>query len=394
MFNWQHFLLLTAVLSLGACSRTDQGEVEARAVGSSDSPAEQELQSFNPLEYVDPFIGTDGKGKTFPGATVPHGMVQLSPDNGRSGWDWIAGYFYPDNIIAGFSHTHLSGTGAGDLYDISFMPLTRPYRYEVTEGGPEQGTIISSFRHDQEQASPGYYQVYLQDYEIDVELTSGLRTGYQRYRFPEHRSTAVVRLDLGYSRNWDDTVETKIEIIDEKSIAGYRMSTGWAPDQRVYFYSEFSRPYSSYQIFSESEVLESTEATGVNIQIELDFDNQPLSEVTVRTALSSVSIENARQNMLAEGQKASFDQVHGQARQAWQRELGKVHIQASKDNLIQFYTAMYHASLAPRIFSDVNGQYKGPDGQIQQSVKHPRYDFFFTMGYFPCLTPMEDHHRP
>ena len=125
------------------------------------------------LSYVDPFIGTDGKGKTFPGATIPYGMVQLSPDNGRGGWDWISGYFYPDNIIAGFSHTHLSGTGAGDLYDISFMPLTEPYSRVTTEGGPSEGTIVSHFSHEQEQASPGFYQVFLEDYGIQVELTAG-----------------------------------------------------------------------------------------------------------------------------------------------------------------------------------------------------------------------------
>ncbi|MEH6711869.1 MAG: glycoside hydrolase family 92 protein, partial [Paraglaciecola polaris] len=163
----RQLLFASAVLALSACS--DQKH--------ADMPEQGKV--FDPLGYVDPFIGTDGKGKTYPGATVPYGMVQLSPDNGRTGWDWISGYFYPDNIIAGFSHTHLSGTGAGDLYDISFMPLTRPFHIEKTEGGPEDGTIVSRFNHQNEQASPGYYQVHLDNYAINVELTAGLRSGYQ-----------------------------------------------------------------------------------------------------------------------------------------------------------------------------------------------------------------------
>ena len=181
-------ILSATVLALCACTEQAPTTIQNNA-------------AVNPLDYVDPFIGTDGKGKTYPGATVPYGMVQLSPDNGRTGWDWISGYFYPDNIIAGFSHTHLSGTGAGDLYDISFMPLTRPFHREKTEGGPEDGTIVSRFSHQNEQASPGYYQVFLDDYGVNVELTAGLRSGFQKYQFADDALEGVVRVDLGYSRN-------------------------------------------------------------------------------------------------------------------------------------------------------------------------------------------------
>ncbi|GAC31261.1 GH92 family glycosyl hydrolase [Paraglaciecola polaris] len=375
----RQLLFASAVLALSACS--DQKH--------ADMPEQGKV--FDPLGYVDPFIGTDGKGKTYPGATVPYGMVQLSPDNGRTGWDWISGYFYPDNIIAGFSHTHLSGTGAGDLYDISFMPLTRPFHIEKTEGGPEDGTIVSRFNHQNEQASPGYYQVHLDNYAINVELTAGLRSGYQRYQYAKNTRDAVVRVDLGYSRNWDKTLATHIDVIDKQTIGGFRKSTGWASDQRVYFYSEFSQPFSAHTLINDKVKSGEVSASGVNLAGEFDFDltELPTDEkvVTVRTAISSVSIENAKHNLLAEGKNKSFSQVKDQAQQAWRKQLSTVEISAEKDDMTQFYTAMYHTALAPRVFSDSNGEYKGPDGQIHKSETYPRYEFFSLWDTFRALHP-------
>ncbi|MFC4653885.1 GH92 family glycosyl hydrolase [Rheinheimera marina] len=342
--------------------------------------------AFDPLPYVNPLIGTDGKGKTYPGATVPHGMVQLSPDNGRTGWDWIAGYFYPDNLIAGFSHTHLSGTGAGDLYDISFMPLTRPFARQPTEGGPNGGTIVSAFSHQQEQAKAGYYQVLLQDYGINVELTAGPRSGLQRYSFPADSKTGVVRLDLGYSRNWDKTTATYVQVIDPYHIAGYRKSTGWAKDQRVYFYSQLSQPINSHQIMADAKTLSVAEASGVDIALEMDFalNGQPL---LLQTAISSVSIDNAKANLLAEPALLNFDALRADAEQRWRQELSRIQVEASDDNKTQFYTAMYHSALAPRLYSDVDGRYKGPDGEIHQSKDQPRYEFFSLWDTFRALHP-------
>ncbi|GGD70663.1 GH92 family glycosyl hydrolase [Lacimicrobium alkaliphilum] len=365
-------LLLAALL--GACSQ--------QPANTADTSVQTD-----PLDYVDPFIGTDGKGKTFPGATVPHGMVQLSPDNGRTGWDWIAGYFYPDNVIAGFSHKHLSGTGAGDLYDISFMPLTRPFMRQQLEGGAEQGTIVSSFSHDKEGASPGYYQVYLDDYKVNVELTAGPRSGLQRYRFDSHNGNGVVRLDLGYSRNWDSTTATHIEIIDNQTIAGYRKSSGWAEDQRVYFYTRFSTPFNQHQLELDGQTLAARTASGRTLAAEFDFTLPQSGEILVHTAISSVSKASARANLQAEGNQLDFSAVHRHARNAWREELSKVEVQADKDTLTQFYTAMYHASLAPRLFSDSDGQYKGPDGEIHQSKNHPRYEFFSLWDTFRALHP-------
>jgi predicted alpha-1,2-mannosidase len=376
MNNYQksQALLLAIALTLSGCGKTNTAN-------------HQNPIAMDPLTQVNPFIGTDGKGKTFPGATVPHGMVQLSPDNGRTGWDWISGYFYPDDIIAGFSHTHLSGTGAGDLYDISFMPLTRPFVTAQTEGGPEAGTIVSHFSHEQEQASPGYYQVKLLDYDINVELTAGPRTGVQRYQFPVTASQGVVRLDLGYSRNWDSTLDTHIEIIDEHTLAGYRMSTGWAKDQRVYFYTTLSKPMQSHQLYNDTEALAGKQATNNNLNVQLDFDLSETKQLEVRTALSSVSIANAKANLLAEAQHPNFASTLLAAQKAWHRELAQIEIEAEPQVTQQFYTAMYHASLAPRLFSDANGQYKGPDGNIQQAQGHQRYEFFSLWDTFRALHP-------
>lgn len=191
--------------------------------------------------YVNPLIGTDFTGNTYPGAQVSFGMVQLSPDNGLSGWDRIAGYFYPDSTIAGFSHTHLSGTGAGDLYDISFMPVTLPWREEDSSLG-----IHSRFSHDSERAEAGYYRVTLADYGIGVELTATERCGLQRYTFPKAQSAVI--LNLHKAMNWDRTVDSRIEVVDSVTVEGYRFSDGWARNQKVYFRTRFSHPFDSVRV--------------------------------------------------------------------------------------------------------------------------------------------------
>ena len=194
----------------------------------------QEKHETDYTLYVNPFIGTDFTGNTYPGAQAPFGMVQLSPDNGLPGWDRISGYFYPDSTIAGFSHTHLSGTGAGDLYDISFMPVTLPYKEAEAPLG-----IHSKFSHEDESAYAGYYQVRLKDYNINVELTATERCGIQRYTFPEAQS--AIFLNLKKAMNWDFTNDSYIEKIDSVTIQGYRFSDGWARDQHIYFRTRFSR---------------------------------------------------------------------------------------------------------------------------------------------------------
>jgi predicted alpha-1,2-mannosidase len=344
------------------------------------------------IDYVNPFIGTDGKGKTYPGATVPYGMVQLSPDNGRNGWDWISGYFYPDNIISGFSHTHLSGTGAGDLYDISFMPISSTPISKKLDNIKATETVYSTFSHENEKASPGYYQVYLESYDINVQLTAGLRTGIQRYTYSERQGEGIVKLDLGYSRNWDKTVSTKIEIVDEFTIKGYRKSTGWAKDQRVYFYTKFSSPIKNYEVNLNGKRLANKQSTfeeknGLGLETKLFFDTSTNKNVEIKTAISSVSAENAKMNLIQDGINKKFEEHLQLAQQKWNDKLSVVDVDASLDNKIQFYTALYHSYLAPRVFSDANGQYKGPDGNTHRAEGFKRYSFFSLWDTFRALHP-------
>ena len=239
-------------------------------------------QTTEPVDYaamVNPFIGTDFTGNTYPGAQAPFGMVQLSPDNGLGGWNRISGYYYPDSTIASFSHTHLSGTGAGDLYDIPFMPVTLPYKEDKESGLG----IHSKFSHAEEKASAGYYQVKLQDYGINVELTATERCGIQRYTFP--KAQAAVILNLKRALNWDFTNCSSIQIVDSCTIEGYRFSEGWARDQHVYFRTRFSKPFKSVQMDS-TEVKLKGQKIGMAYVAQFNFDTQEGEQITLATALS------------------------------------------------------------------------------------------------------------
>ena len=279
----------------------------------------------------------------------------------------------------------MSGTGAGDLYDISFFPFTgEPVRREL-EGGPQAGTLSSAFSHDNEKASPGYYQVYLDDYAVNVELTAASRVGIQRYSVAND-SALQVQLDLSYSRNWDNTKDVYLEQVDAHTIRGYRLSQGWAPDQRVYFYTRFSQPIATTHINNEGAATNfkhQGEPLTAVFAFNPETDSAPL---IVSTAISSVSMQGAENNWHSTPHPMDFDRTHQQARQRWQKEFARVEVEASDDNLTQFYTAMYHASLAPRLFSDADGRYKGPDGNIHQSAT-PRYDFFSLWDTFRALHP-------
>lgn len=302
---------------------------------------------------VDPFIGTDGPGNVYPGAQVPFGMVQLSPDNGVSGWDRIAGYFYPDSTIAGFSHTHLSGTGAGDLYDISFMPAVKPYKIGKRELG-----LYSVFSHKNESAHAGYYRVLLSDYGINVELTASQRCGVQKYTFPKVDS-ALVRLNLKKSMNWDATVADSLIVLDSLTVCGYRYSSGWASDQQVYFYTRFSVPFIGNQ------------------GSDFYFNTNDNDVVEVSTAISGVSIDGARMNFESEVMGKSFAQVLKSAQVEWDNELGKIEIDGgSSEQKTAFYTALYRTMLAPTLYSDVDGSYRGADSE--KTIRTSIYDTYHT----------------
>lgn len=372
--HMQHKEVLYACLfSLGgffSCSSPDQG-IESGWV-----------------QYTNPMIGTDFTGNTYPGAQVPFGMVQLSPDNGLPGWDRISGYFYPDSTIAGFSHTHLSGTGAGDLYDISFMPVTWP----IKEADSPLG-IYSTFSHNDEAASAGYYRVLLKDYNINVELTATERCGIQRYTFPEANSSII--LNLKKAMNWDFTLDTHIEVVDSRTIRGYRHSMGWSPEQHVYFQTRFSRPFDSFEMDTSAIITMDKGRIGTATIARFNFNTHKDEEILVTTALSGVSMEGAALNMEKEAPKDDFDYYYQQAVKKWDNQLGKIEVSSEDGDLkTVFYTALYHAMLAPTLYSDVDGKYFGPDGKIHQAEDWDNYSTFSLWDTFRASHPLFTYIEP
>ncbi|MDE5612194.1 MAG: GH92 family glycosyl hydrolase [Odoribacter sp.] len=335
----------------------------------------------NVADYVDPLIGTDFTGNTYPGAQVPFGMVQLSPDNGLPGWDRIAGYFYPDSTIAGFSHTHLSGTGAGDLYDISFLPVMLPVRKAEEPLG-----IHSRFSHDDETAMAGYYQVRLSDYDINVELTATERCGMQRYTFPE--GDAAVILNLAKAMNWDATLDSKITVVDSVTVEGYRFSDGWARNQRLWFRSRFSTPWDS--VHTELDpIIKDGKVIGRGEVATFYFSTVQGERITVATALSCTGEEGAKQNLNAEMLDDDFDLYRNRAYDAWNNALSKISVKGNEENdKVKFYTAMYHSMLVPTIYCDVDGAYVGPDGEVHKADDWCNYSTFSLWDTYRAAHPL------
>ena len=362
--------VLLALLALGACT--------------SKQPSQT---SIDYTQLVNPFIGTDFTGNTYPGAQTPFGMVQLSPDNGLAGWDRISGYFYPDSTIAGFSHTHLSGTGAGDLYDILFMPVTLPYKEAEGELG-----IHSKFSHSEEEASAGYYRVKLQDYNINVELTATPRCGVQRYTFPKAESMVI--LNLKKAMNWDFTMDSHIELVDSCNIRGYRFSEGWARGQKVYFATRFSRPFKSMEL-DNAEIKLKGEKVGTSNIARFMFDTAEGEQITVVTALSGVSVEGAVKNLEAEAPHNDFDKYLATAKSDWNKHLQRIQVEGGEaDDQVNFYTALYHSMIAPTIYSDVDGKYYGPDKQVHQADGWVNYSTFSLWDTFRAAHPLFTYTEP
>ncbi|MDO5979598.1 GH92 family glycosyl hydrolase [Flavivirga spongiicola] len=345
------------------------------------------------VDFVNPFIGTDGPGNTYPGATVPFGMVQLSPDIGIPGWDRIAGYFYQDSIITGFSHTHLTGTGAGDLYDILVMPINSRSNKRIQANNFKP---FSSFSHNQEKASPGYYTVDLLDYGIKAELTATDRVGIHRYTFPKDENTEI-HVDLGYSLNWDKPTHTYIEKVNDSTIQGYRMSTGWARNQKVYFQMQFSKPFSSLSYYKEGEV--SVSPTKGNTKVVLKYHIEDDAKIIVKTGLSTTSCKAAAHAIKAETTGFDFDFHRKKALLVWEQELQKVKIQSpDEDKKSIFYTMMYQSMLAPTLLSDRDGGYKAANDEngkykkgmdtISKAEGFQRYDTFSLWDTFRAAHPL------
>ena len=311
--------------------------------------------------HVNQFIGTGGHGHVFMGANVPFGFVQLGPTQSTSGWDWCSGYHYSDSLITGFAHLHLSGTGVGDLGDISFLPVLNP-----------SDTLVG-YSHQAERMSPGYYSVLL-DNGIRAELTATERSGLHRYTFPADTRDGYLRIDLRQGIGWDKLLEAAIQQENPTTLTGCRISKGWAKHQQVYFVAQFSQP------------VDLCEEYGDSIKVFRFCNNgHPL---LVKVGLSAVSVDGARANLCAEQKGWNFRKVATEAKNKWESQLAKIKIEGGKDEQRTiFYTALYHTMIAPSLFCDVDGKYRGSDGIVHQG-NYTNYTTFSLWDTYRAAHPL------
>jgi alpha-1,2-mannosidase, putative len=345
-------------------------------------------EAFYPTKQVDPYIGTGGHGHVFMGANVPFGFVQLGPTSIPQSWDWTSGYHISDSTIIGFSHTHLSGTGIGDLSDISIMPVIGNVQLDRGNEEDQKSGMWSYFTRSSEKAAPGYYAVHLDRYNIDVELTATKRVGFHKYTFPKSKDTRII-IDLENGTCWDSPIETYIVQENETTLSGYRYSKGWANNQRIYFTAVFSKPIKKFEVYNKNDLQKGTELTSKQTYGLAYFETQEKETIYLKVALSPVSIENAKLNMAAEIPNWEFDATVFRADQAWNEELSKIQIKTD-DKSIQkiFYTALYHTMIAPSIFSDVNGYYRGADGETYYSDTFTNYTTFSLWDTYRAAHPL------
>ncbi len=334
-----------------------------------------EHEAYDPVQLVNPLVGTGGHGHTFPGATVPFGMVQCSPDTRLDGWDGCSGYHYSDSVIYGFSHTHLSGTGVSDYGDILLMPASGPVQFSNGYGAVSGLGYGSLFSKSSEKASPGYYAVHLDAHHIDVELTATCRAAMHRYNLPENDLHVIIDLD-----HRDKLLDWQLIQVSDTEIAGYRISEAWAREQHVYFVAQFSEPITKTDFFRESESQPQPSKAAIH------FENT--KELLVKVGISAVSVENARANLLTEIPDFDFDKVHADARAEWGKSLSAIEVEGGTEvSRAVFYTALYHTMLAPNLFSDSDGRYRGMDGEVHHA-DHPVYTVFSLWDTFRALHPL------
>ena len=326
------------------------------------------------INFVNPFIGTGGHGHTYPGATLPFGMMQLSPDTRLDGWDGCSGYHYSDTYIYGFSHTHLSGTGVSDYGDILIMPTNEAIFYN---GANRTKGYRAHFSHENETATPGFYSVHLDSTEIDVELTVAKRSGMHRYRFPTAENQYVI-LDLEHR---DKLLDYDIEFFSDYEINGYRFSEAWAADQRVFFHIRFSHRIKKFERDSVRG--------GSGAKAALEFDNPNSEPLIVSIGISAVDKLGARNNLVSEIGSKSFDLVKEEAQNLWEKQLEKIIVESpDNDYKTNFYTALYHTMLAPNLYQDVDGRYRGMDMEIHQSNSFEYYTVFSLWDTYRAAHPL------
>ena len=329
------------------------------------------------IDYVNPLIGTGGHGHTYPGATSPFGMLQLSPDTRLTGWDGCSGYHYTDSVIYGFSHTHLSGTGISDYGDILIMPVSGKAVYKNTE-------YSSRFSHENETAKAGYYSVKLDKHNILAELTTSPRTGMHRYTFSQEKNNKII-LDLNHR---DKVLDAYIHRVSKNAIEGYRISQAWAQKQYCYFYMEFSQDIDRINIASNNRVFSADELKSTDIVASIEFNETKNNELLVKVGISAVDMAGAKANLQAENTDWDFDKLKEQNTNLWRKELSKIDISdPNESKKTTFYTSLYHNLIVPNLFSDVDGRYRGMDMKIHQSNTN-QYTVFSLWDTYRATHPL------
>ena len=335
----------------------------------------------NPVELVNTFIGTGGHGHTFPGATMPFGMMQLSPDTRLEGWDGCGGYHYSDSLIYGFSHTHLSGTGVPDYCDLLLMPFSGPVKWINKE-------YASSFSHKNEKASPGYYEVVLDKHGIKAALSTSFRSGLHEYSFLKG-TTGSILIDLQHR---DEVLESNLQIVSATELTGLRRSKSWANNQVLYFYIRFDQPIFQSHLALDNEELKQSLKTisGKNVKASFDFQLPANKKLSVLVGISAVSAENAKANLDAEIKNFDLYTVKSKASQEWGKELGKITVKGgTQDQQIAFYSALYHTMVSPNIYTDVDGRYRGTDGQVHKASNFTNYTVFSLWDTHRAQNPLQ-----
>ena len=375
--------------------------------------AQKKIEKQNLIQYVDPMIGTSKMGHTYPGATVPFGSVQLSPEtdtiayglNGKYNgevYKYCAGYQYEDKTIVGFSHTHFSGTGHSDLGDFLIMPTTGKLQLNPGVASKPLSGYRSAFSHTTEKAEPAYYSVFLEDHKIKAELTATTRVGMHQYTFPKSDEAHII-LDLTSGiYNYDKkNVWTFVRVENDTLITGYRQTNGWARTRTVYFAMSFSKPIKSYgQAAQEKSVYRGfwgrfdqtknfPEMAGQNLKLFFDFSTEEEEKIKIKMALSPVSSAGALENMKKEIPGWDFEKVKKQSQEVWNNELNKIQIETiQKEDLVNFYTSMYHAFLGPTEYMDLDGNYKGLDMNVHKAENFKNYTSYSLWDTYRALHPL------
>lgn len=366
-------LLFVPVLSLclASCGSSQKG---------------QEMEDLT--QFVDPRIGTGGHGHVFYGANVPYGFIQLGPTSIPQSWDWVSGYHVSDSTVIGFPHTHLSGTGIGDLHDINVMPVVGEVTYSRGDASSYETGLWSYSDRSKEVVTPGYYRTHLSRYNVDVELTATKRVGFHKYTFLGNESPAIV-FDMVNGGCWDKTTEAVIRVVNDSTVSGYRYSKGWADDQRVFFRAEFSRKFDNVEFIVNDSVKEGDMAKGAQLFARVNFAAGIQEPVYMKVALSPTSEEGAQLNMQTELSGWDFEKTIADAKAAWNKELNKVKVYTTDEASKKiFYTSLYHTLFAPSEFCDVNGDYYGADKQMHKGEGFVNYTTFSLWDTYRAAQPL------